>query len=206
MFTGIITDIGTIRDISRGDGGEWGDTQMTVSCSYDVNTIDIGASISHDGACMTVVKKGCDENGNWYAFDVSDESLSKTTMGAWDSGTKVNLERALTGADELGGHLVTGHVDGVGIVSEIEPIAGSIRMRFKPPRDLLFGIAPKGSITINGVSLTVNQVLGEEFEVNIIPHTSEVTTLGKLQPGDQVNLEIDLIARYVARYLAHMKD
>ena len=206
MFTGIITDIGIIREVSRITGSEWGDTQMRVSCNYDVETIDIGASISHDGACMTVVDKGCDENGNWYVFDVSDESLSKTTMGSWNQGTKINLERALTGADELGGHLVTGHVDGVGTVSEVEPVAGSIRMRFKPPADLLFAIAPKGSITINGVSLTVNLVSGPEFEVNVIPHTSEVTTLGKLQPGDQVNLEIDLIARYVARYLAHMKD
>lgn len=202
MFTGIITDIGIVKAVTRAKGrSEWGDTRMEIICSYDVSAIDIGASISHAGACMTVVEKGDD----WYAFDVSDESLDKTTMGSWQAGTQVNLERALTGADELGGHLVTGHVDGVGTLLELEEIAGSHRLRFKAPDDIAFGIAPKGSITVDGVSLTVNAVEGTEFEVNIIPHTWEVTTLGKLQAGHKVNLEIDLIARYVARYLAHMK-
>ncbi len=201
MFTGIITDIGTIKSVTRVSGVEWGDTRMDVACSYDVSTIDIGASISHAGACMTVVEKGADS----YAFDVSDESLSKTTMADWQVGTRVNLERALTGADELGGHLVTGHVDGVGTVLSIEEAAGSHKLRFEAPADMAFGIAPKGSITIDGVSLTVNAVECNQFEVNIIPHTWQITTLGKLQPGGKVNLEIDLIARYVARYLAHMK-
>ncbi len=201
MFTGIITDMGVIKSVTRETGGEWGDTRMEVICRYDTSSIDIGASISHAGACMTVTEKGKD----WYAFDVSDESLSKTTMGDWKAGRKVNLERALTGADELGGHLVTGHVDGVGALVSRKEIAGSLNLRFQAPKDIAFGIAPKGSITIDGVSLTVNTVQGPEFEVNIIPHTAEVTTLGKLQPGDQVNLEIDLIARYVARYLEHMK-
>lgn len=205
MFTGIITDIGTIRRITRGTGGEWGDTRMEVTCRYDAAGIDIGASISHAGACMTVVEKGDLDHGCWYAFDVSDESLDKTTMGEWREGTQVNLERALTGADELGGHLVTGHVDGVGALLSREEIAGSLNLRFKAPKDIAFGIAPKGSITINGVSLTVNIVEKNEFTVNIIPHTAEVTTLGKLTAGDKVNLEIDLIARYVARYLSHMK-
>ena len=201
MFTGIITDIGTVKSVTRDTDGEWGDTRMDVICNYDTSTIDIGASISHAGACMTVIEKGPD----WYAFEVSDESLSKTTMGEWEIGREVNLERALTGADELGGHLVTGHVDGVGeLISRID-IAGSLNLRFKAPREIAFGIAPKGSITIDGVSLTVNVVEASEFEVNIIPHTAEVTTLGKLQPSDKVNLEIDLIARYVARYLEHMK-
>ena len=201
MFTGIITDIGTIKSVTRGTGGEWGDTRMDVACSYDTASIDIGASISHSGACMTVIEKGPDG----YAIEVSDESLSKTTMGNWKEGTRINLERALTGKDEMGGHLVTGHVDGVGTLIALEEIAGSHKLRFKAPQDMAFGIAPKGSITIDGVSLTVNEVEANEFEVNIIPHTWQVTTLGKLQIGSKVNLEIDLIARYVAQYLAHMK-
>ena len=204
MFTGIITDIGTVKSVTRGSGGEWGDTRMDVACAYDVDTIDIGASISHAGACMTVIEKGVEDGQNWYAFEVSDESLDKTTMGTWDKGTKINLERAMTAKDELGGHMVSGHVDGVGTLLSIEEIAGSHKLRFKAPEDMSFGIAPKGSITIDGVSLTVNVVDGAQFEVNIIPHTWAVTTLGQLQNGDKVNLEIDLIARYVARYLAHM--
>jgi len=191
MFTGIITDIGTIKSVTRGTGGEWGDTRMDVLCSYETDGIDIGASISHSGACMTVIEKGAD----WYAIEVSDESLSKTTMGDWTEGTRVNLERALTGKDEMGGHLVTGHVDGVGALIGLEEIAGSHKLRFEAPQDMAFGIAPKGSITIDGVSLTVNVVEGNKFEVNIIPHTWQVTTLGKLQVGSKVNLEIDLIAR-----------
>ncbi len=201
MFTGIITDIGTLKSVTRDTGGEWGDTRMDIACSYDTSTIDIGASISHAGACMTVIEKGPD----WYAFEVSDESLSKTTMGDWKEGRKINLERALTGADELGGHLVTGHVDGVGTLTSREEIAGSIKLDFSAPDHIAFGIAPKGSITVDGVSLTVNDASGSTFSVNIIPHTAQATTLGGLQVGDEVNLEIDLIARYVARYLGHMK-
>lgn len=207
MFTGIITDIGTIKSLSRlkaGEAkGEWGgDLRLEVTCSYDTSGIDIGASISHSGACMTVIEKGAD----WYAIEVSDESLSKTTMGGWSQGTQINLERALTGKDEMGGHLVTGHVDGVGELIAMTEIAGSHKLRFRAPDDMAFGIAPKGSITIDGVSLTVNDVDNNEFEVNIIPHTWQVTTLGKLQLGSKVNLEIDLIARYVARYLAHQMN
>ena len=202
MFTGIITDIGTVKSVSRVAEGqsksEWGDTRMDVECAYDTSTIDIGASISHSGACMTVIEKGA----NWYAFEISDESLSKTTMGKWVAGDKVNLERALTGADELGGHLVSGHVDGVGTLTERTEIAGSLRLAFTAPEHIAFGIAPKGSITVDGVSLTVNEAAGAAFSVNIIPHTAQATTLGGLQVGDEVNLEIDLIARYVARYLS----
>ncbi len=207
MFTGIITDIGKIAEITRQTGGEWGDTRMTVHCHYDVDTIDIGASISHSGACMTVVKKGAlsGEFQGWYTFDVSDESLSKTTMGDWEAGQSVNLERAMTAKDELGGHMVTGHVDNTSEVLEIEDIAGSKRIRFGSPADIRFAIAPKGSICVDGVSLTVNEVGPDWFEVNIIPHTAEVTTLGKLQVSGKVNLEIDVIARYVAKYLSHMK-
>lgn len=202
MFTGIITDIGRLKSVTRGTGGAWGDTRMDVECAYDTSTIDIGASISHAGACMTVIEKGSD----WYAFEVSDESLSKTTMGDWSVGHKINLERALTGADELGGHLVTGHIDGVGQVTGREEIAGSLKLDFEAPEHIAFGIAPKGSITVDGVSLTVNMATDTAFSVNIIPHTAVATTLGQLQIGDKVNLEMDLIARYVARYLSAMKD
>ena len=209
MFTGIITDVGEIAFVTRVAGqSKWGDTRMIVHTRYDVSTIDIGASISHSGACMTVVEKGVldeTEFAGWYSMDVSDESLSKTTMGAWSAGTTVNLERAMTAKDELGGHLVTGHVDATGEILEIESIAGSKRIRFHMPDSIQAAIAPKGSICVDGVSLTVNEVGKDWFEVNIIPHTSEVTTLGKLTIGDKVNLEIDLIARYVARYLSHMK-
>ena len=203
MFTGIITDIGTVKSVTRGTGGHsksvWGgDTRMDIACAYDTSTIDIGASISHAGACMTVIEKG----PGWYAFEVSDESLDKTTMSEWVAGRKINLERALTGADELGGHLVTGHVDGVGTLMGRTEIAGSLKLDFSAPDHIAFGIAPKGSITVDGVSLTVNDASGSTFSVNIIPHTAQATTLGGLQPGDEVNLEIDLIARYVARYLS----
>ncbi|WP_298912763.1 riboflavin synthase [uncultured Algimonas sp.] len=202
MFTGIITDIGILHDVRRGSGSEWGDTRMVVKTAYDTDTIDIGASIAHAGACMTVVEKGPD----WYAFDVSDESLSKTTLGDWKVGHRINLERALTGADELGGHMVTGHVDTTAQCLAREPVAGSVQFRIAVPDTFAFAIAPKGSITIDGVSLTVNDVGDGAFMLNIIPHTAEMTTLGTLQPGDDVNLEIDVIARYVARYLKHMKD
>jgi len=194
MFTGIITDIGTVRAISRNTGGQskndWGgDTRMEVDCAYDVSTIDIGASISHAGACMTVVEKEASPaGGGWYAFEVSDESLSKTTMGTWAAGD--------------GGHLVTGHVDGVGELTGREEIAGSLKLDFAAPDHIAYGIAPKGSITVDGVSLTVNEVSGSSFSVNIIPHTASATTLGGLKLGDKVNLEMDLIARYVARYLS----
>ena len=202
MFTGIITDVGRLREVTRVTGSEWGDTRMVVETGYDTDTIDIGASIAHSGACMTVVEKGL----GWYAFDVSDESLAKTTLGSWKAGHAINLERALTGSDELGGHMVTGHVDCTTKCISRESIAGSIQFWIAIPNDLSFAIAPKGSVTIEGVSLTVNDVKDDAFMLNIIPHTAEVTTLGTMQPGDDVNLEIDVIARYVARYLAHMKN
>lgn len=217
MFTGIITDIGTVLSITRSDSGKsdlgksgaddgssWGDTHMKIACSYDVETLDIGASIAHSGACMTVVDKGQKDGQNWYGFDVSDESLAKTTMAGWSVGDRINLERALTGKDELGGHIVSGHVDGVARLLSIEEIAGSHRLRFEVPDALAFAIAPKGSITLDGVSLTINAVQDAQFDVNIIPHTWSVTTLGQLRINDKVNLEIDMIARYVARYLDHM--
>ena len=200
MFTGIITDIGTVTKVTRATGGEWGDTRMEVACAYDISTIKLGASIAHAGACMTVIETW--EGG--YAFEVSDESLSKTTMGEWGEGTRINLERALTAADELGGHLVTGHVDGTGELVAREEIAGSVKLTFSVPEVVRAGLAPKGSIVVDGVSLTVNGVADDRFDVNIIPHTAQHTTLGDLRVGDAVNLEIDLIARYVARTLRNM--
>ena len=158
---------------------------------------------------MTVIErkniKSADKSAGQFIVEVSDESLSKTTMGDWQEGREINLERALTGSDELGGHLVTGHVDGLGELMEITEIAGSHKLVISAPSDIAFGIAPKGSITIDGVSLTVNEVNKDTFSVNIIPHTWKVTTLRNLQIGMKVNLEIDLIARYVARYLENKK-
>jgi riboflavin synthase len=209
MFTGIITDVGTLVSVDRDQSGnrsEWGDTRMVIDSHYDCETIAIGASIAHAGACMTVVEKEATEKGCRYTFDVSDESLDKTTLSDWKSGHQVNLERAMTAKDELGGHLVTGHVDQIGELVSRTPLAGSLKLDFKAPSEMMATIAPKGSITIDGVSLTVNTVDDTQFSVNIIPHTAEVTTLGQLQPGDKVNLEIDLIARYVARYLSQMRD
>ncbi|HEY9080812.1 riboflavin synthase [Magnetovibrio sp.] len=201
MFTGIVTDIGRIRALKK-TGTENGATEgegrrFEVETRFDVNDIDIGASIAHAGACMTVVDKG----DTWYAIEVSAESLSKTTLGSWDVGTKVNLERAMRLGDELGGHMVSGHVDGVGEVTRRENDGDSVRFTFRAPGDLAKYLAPKGSITIDGVSLTVNEVDGDQFGINVIPHTQEVTTIGALQVGDKVNLEIDMLARYVARLI-----
>ncbi|MBQ1541070.1 riboflavin synthase [Caulobacter sp. CCUG 60055] len=192
MFTGIITDVGrvrAVRDTNR-------DRRFEIETRYDLSGVDIGASISHGGCCLTVVDKGAD----WFAVEVSNETLSKTTLEAWGEGDPVNLERAARVGDELGGHIVSGHVDGVGEVVSVTPEGGSHRVRFKAPAPLHRFIAPKGSVAIDGVSLTVNEVEGDEFGVNLIPHTWEVTTLGRLRAGAKVNLEIDVLARYVARW------
>lgn len=190
MFTGIVTDVGSVKSIE----GE-GDLRFEITTSYDTSSIDIGASICCAGACMTAIETGDD----WFAVQVSPESLSKTTLSDWVVGTIMNLERSLRMGDEMGGHIVTGHVDGVGTVKSVTPVAESWVVAFEAPQDLAQFIAPKGSITIDGVSLTVNNVEGAVFEINIIPHTQQVTTLGKLTPGTRVNLEIDVLARYVAR-------
>ncbi len=197
MFTGIVTDLGTVREILPLGGRH--DHRMVIGTSpgflaAPVQAV-IGASIACSGACLTVVELG----GDWFAVEASAETLSKTTLGEWKRGTRVNLERALRVGDELGGHLVSGHVDGTGQVVSATPENGSVRWRFRAPRELAPFIAPKGSITVEGVSLTVNEVAGDEFGVNIIPHTAAVTTFGTLQPGSRVNLEIDMMARYVAR-------
>ena len=192
MFTGIVTDVGrvrAVRDTNR-------DRRIEVETAYDLASIPLGASIAHAGCCLTVVDKG----EGWFAVEVSGESLDKTTLGRWREGSVVNLERPTRVGDELGGHIVSGHVDGVGEVVSLTPEGGSHRIRIRAPQPLHRFIAPKGSIAIEGVSLTVNEVEGEVFGVNIIPHTWEVTTLGQLQAGDPVNLEIDMLARYLARW------
>ncbi len=213
MFTGIITDIGRLMAVSRvaaeqkasGDPIWRGDTRFEVACRYDPDTIDIGASIALSGACMTVIEKTRTDEGCIFAVEVSDESLDKTMLYGWAEGQRINLERAMKVGDEFGGHMVSGHVDARGQLISMSQSAGSITARFRAPSELLFAIAPKGSITIDGVSLTVNLVEGDEFTVNLIPHTAEVTTLGQLRAGDEINLEIDSFARYVARYIDHMK-
>ncbi len=192
MFTGIVSDIGrvrAVRDTNR-------DRRFEVETAYDLATVEIGASISHAGCCLTVVEKGAD----WFAVEVSTESLEATTLGNLHVGAAVNLERPTRVGDELGGHIVSGHVDGVGEVVSIEPEIGSHRVTVRAPPPLHRFIARKGSVAIDGVSLTVNEVEGDVFGVNIIPHTWEVTTLGRLMPGASVNLEIDMLARYLARW------
>ena len=192
MFTGIVTDVGrvrAIRDTNR-------DRRFEIETGFDVGSIDIGASISHAGVCLTVVEKG----EGWFAVEVSGETLAVTTLGDWREGRRVNLERAARVGDELGGHIVSGHVDGIGEVVGVEEEGGSHRVRIRVPQPLHRFVAPKGSITVEGVSLTVNEVEGDIFGVNLIPHTWDVTTLGELKPGSRVNLEIDMLARYLARW------
>ncbi|CAO3374469.1 riboflavin synthase [Azospirillum argentinense] len=190
MFTGIITDVGRVRAVER-----QGDTRFTVETVFAMETVPIGASIANNGVCLTVVEKG----PGWFAVQASAETLSKTTLGGWAEGTRVNLERALKVGDELGGHIVSGHVDGVATVVEVRADGESKRFTFEAPATLAKYIAPKGSVALDGVSLTVNEVDGARFGVNIIPHTQDATTFGALKAGDRVNLEIDMLARYVAR-------
>ena len=190
MFTGIVTHIGSVRQIIKG-----GDTRLEITVPFETGDLDIGASVACSGACMTVIEKGAD----WFAVSVSGESLAKTTLGRWPEGTAVNLERALKAGDEMGGHIVSGHVDGVGALVSMAREGDSTRMTFEAPESLRQFIASKGSITIDGISLTVNDVGPATFGINVIPHTQVITTLGERQVGDAVNLEIDMLARYVAR-------
>jgi riboflavin synthase len=192
MFTGIVTDIGRVRSVRHTDR----DRRYEIETVWDTATIDLGASISHAGCCLTVTEKG----EGWFAVEVSGETLSKTKLGDWTENTRVNLERAAKLGDELGGHIVSGHVDGLGEVISITPEGGSHRIVIEAPAPLHRFIAPKGSITVDGVSLTVNGVQERRFDLNIIPHTWDATTLGGLKVGDKVNLEIDMLARYLARW------
>ena len=194
MFTGIVTDIGIIAKVTQS-----GDTRFDVLTAYDTDTIDLGASISHSGVCLTVIEKGKGADGDWFAVEASKETLDVTSAGKWQEGTKLNLERALKMGDELGGHIVSGHVDGLAEITAITPEGDSQRYTFKTTSALMPFIAPKGSVTLDGTSLTVNEVEGLTFGVNLIPHTQEVTTWGLSKVGDIVNLEIDVLARYVAR-------
>lgn len=205
MFTGIVTDRGQVRALQQR-----GDLRIEIDTAYDTASLDLGASVACNGCCLTVVDKGPAANGRgWFAVDASSETRSKTAIGDWRVGTPVNLERSLRLGDELGGHLVSGHVDGLAEVLEIRPEGDSLRYRFAVDPELGRFLAPKGSVALDGVSLTVNEVgelqaAGGEsarlvFGCNVIPHTAEVTTFGSYAPGHRVNLEIDLIARYVAR-------
>ena len=192
MFTGIVTNIGRVRSVRQTER----DRRYEIETAWDTAGIDLGASISHAGCCLTVTEKG----PGWFAVEVSGETLSRTTLGDWREGDPVNLERAARLGDELGGHIVSGHVDGLGRVVSVTPEGGSHRIDIEAPAPLHRYIAAKGSITVDGVSLTVNAVEGQVFGLNIIPHTWEATTLGGLKAGDVVNLEIDMLARYLARW------
>ena len=193
MFTGIVTDIGQVLD-TRLEG----DLRARIATGYDVAGIDIGASIACDGVCLTVVALGTSPQA-WFEVQISAETVSKTNLAGWSPGTRVNLERALRVGDELGGHIVSGHVDGLAEVVTVRPEGGSVRVTFRAPKALARFVAPKGSVALNGTSLTVNEVEGCDFGVNFIPHTQAATTWGDVAVGDQVNIEIDTMARYVAR-------
>jgi riboflavin synthase len=197
MFTGIVTDVGMVRSAEQR-----GDLRLVIACAYDMETVDIGASIACSGACLTVVDKGDD----WFAVDVSGETVSKTAGDHWREGARLNLERSLRLGDEIGGHIVTGHVDAVGTVEEVGAEGDSSRVSIGVPRALGPMIAAKGSVALDGVSMTVNDVSdtkdGTRFSVNVIPHTAQQTTLGDLAPGRQLNVEVDVLARYIDRMLA----
>jgi riboflavin synthase len=192
MFTGIVTDLGRVRAVLPG-----GDTGYEIETRYDTGTIAIGASIACSGVCLTAIERG----QGWFRVQASAETRARSTLGGWRVGTPVNLERSLKLGDELGGHLVAGHVDGVGRLISEHAEGDSVRLVFEAPAALAPGIASKGSVAVDGVSLTVNEVTGARFGVNIIPHTRAVTSLGSLKVGDPVNLELDLIVRYVARLM-----
>lgn len=195
MFTGIITDIGTVTSVEQR-----GDLRMVITCNYDMDSVAIGASIACSGVCLTVVDKG----EGWFAIDASAETISRTARGLWQNGARLNLERALKVGDELGGHIVTGHVDGIGQIIASDPVGDSWKVVVSAPAALAPYIAAKGSITVDGISLTVNEIEDQSdqtahFTLNIIPHTAEMTTLDSVHVGREVNLEIDVLARYLKR-------
>lgn len=200
MFTGIVTDIGEI--VSVDPGGKEGDRRFVIATKHDMAPIGIGASIACSGCCLTVIEKG---DGR-FAVEVSAESLDRTHLGDWTVGSRLNLELSLKLGDELGGHLVYGHVDGMGRIVSMTPEGGSVRFVFEAPPELARFVASKGSVAIDGISLTVNEVEGNRFGVNVISHTQAVTTLGQARVGQRVNLEVDMLARYVARLLEHQKS
>ena len=195
MFTGIVTDIGTIvsvkdrKDLRR----------LRVASRYPARSLALGASVAHDGVCMTIVGKGARGKGSWFEVEAGAETLARTTAGQWQTGKKINLERALKLGDELGGHMVSGHIDGLATLLSREDVSDMARLRFRAPAELARFIAPKGSVALDGISLTVNDVKGREFSVFIIPHTLKVTNWTDVAPGADVNLEVDQVARYLAR-------
>jgi riboflavin synthase len=198
MFTGIVTDVGTVRSAEQR-----GDLRLVIETAYDMANVDLGASIACSGTCLTVVDKGID----WFAVDVSQETISKTSAAHWQTGSRLNLERSLRLGDELGGHIVTGHVDAFAEVVETTAEGESTRVTIRVPAALGPMIAPKGSITLDGVSMTVNDVMdavegSTHLSVNVIPHTAQHTTLGQLRPGRQLNVEIDILSRYISRMIA----
>lgn len=193
MFTGLTTDLGKVRAVAKTEGG----LRLEIETSYDIEVIDRGASIGCSGVCLTVADKGDD----WLAFDVSAETLEKTNISDWRPGAGLNLEKPLRVGDELGGHIVAGHVDGTGEIMALEDLADSKKLRIQLPPALMPFISVKGSVTLDGVSLTVNEVGAEEFSVNLVPHTIAVTTFQDAKPGQRVNVEVDLLARYLARLL-----
>jgi len=199
MFTGIVTAIGTIARVEQR-----GDLHVTIACPFDPETITVGASIACSGVCLTVVDRGGEPGNSWFAVDISAESVSRTAKGMWTESRRINLEPSLKLGDEMGGHIVSGHVDAVGRIADWEPVGDSTKLTVRAPAELAPFIAPKGSITVDGVSLTVNEVTDREdgsvdFGLNVIPHTAEVTTLGEIAQGAEVNLEIDTVARYLQR-------
>jgi riboflavin synthase len=198
VFTGIINDLGEIIEVSEQAPGL---RRLDIACSYDPETIQLGASIACSGPCLTVIERGRRGNRPFFAIDVAAETLRVTTAGSWRRGTKLNLERSLRLGDELGGHLVSGHVDGIAELLARQNLAGMARLTLRAPAALSRFIAPKGSVALDGVSLTINEVDNEEFSVLIIPHTLEVTTFGALQAGSRLNLEVDQMARYAARLM-----
>ena len=198
MFTGIINDLGAVLEVNEQAAGLH---RLSIGCGYDAETIDIGASIACSGICLTVVARGRGGNRAWFAVDAAAETLRVTNAGAWQRGTRLNLERALRLGDELGGHLVSGHVDGLAELVARDDLPDMARLWLRAPAELARFIAPKGSVALDGVSLTVNEVEGDAFSVLIIPHTLKVTTFGGLGAGARLNLEVDQMARYAARLL-----
>lgn len=195
MFTGIITDVGTVADIEPRATG----ARLRIATAYEPGGIALGASIACAGACLTVIERGTGNAGHWFDVEASVETLDRTTMGRWSAGTRINLERALKIGDELGGHIVTGHVDGIATLTGREDVADMRRLTFEVPHPLSRFVAAKGSVTLDGTSLTVNDVDGDRFSVMLIPHTLSVTTWGERDVGDPINFEVDMMARYVAR-------
>jgi riboflavin synthase len=195
MFTGIVSDVGTI--VSLKDEGDL--RRLRIACQYPARSLSLGASIAHDGICLTIVAKGVRGKGSWFEVELGKETLARTTAGRWSKGKRVNLERPLKISDELGGHLVTGHIDGLAKLIRRDNVGEMASLRFRAPNELARFIAPKGSVVLDGISLTVNEMKGPEFDVFLIPHTLAKTHWSSLEVGQEVNLEVDLIARYVAR-------